>query len=170
MVWVPQVSKMRSSLEDALTSVDKTYAELVAIANDIVNPCLKEIDKIMKEAYDNIHELSNDDIRHMIIALSLKSYAFSSIKEKSSLKAECAEALRKEAYAIEYNKAEGAVAARDNNATIEISNEILTECVYNLVADMLKTKLDECHRVVDSLKTVLMSRMAEAKLANNLDE
>ena len=40
----------------------------------------------------------------------------------------------------------------------------MTEAVYDLVAALLKGAQDECHRVVDALKTVLMSRMQEAKL------
>ena len=161
---------MNIELEKALENTHTVYSQLVVIANDIVSEAVKELDKLVKNAYENVNELNNENLRHLIITLSLKSYQFADIKEKSALKAECAEALRKEAYAIEYNRAEGAVAARDNTATINISNEILTECIYNLVASLLKTKLDECHRVVDSLKTVLMSRMAEAKLAQNLDE
>ena len=161
---------MKGNLEQALTNTEMTYSQLVNIANDIVGEYTKDIDNVVKDAYENINNLNNDNLRHVIITLSLKSYMFADIKEKSALKVECAEALRKEAYAIEYNKAEGAVAARENTATINISDEILTESVYNLVASLFKTKMDEVHRVVDSLKTVLMSRMAEAKLAQQLDE
>lgn len=161
---------MKGNLEQALANTEMTYSQLVNIANDIVGEYTKDIDKVVKEAYENINNLNNDSLRHVIITLSLKSYMFADIKEKSALKVECAEALRKEAYAIEYNKADGAVAARENTATINISDEILTESVYNLVASLFKTKMDEVHRVVDSLKTVLMSRMAEAKLAQQLDE
>lgn len=161
---------MKGKLQQALDNIEMTYSQLVVIANDIVGDFTKDVDKLMKETYENINGLSNDSLRHLIITLSLKSYGFVDVKEKSALKVECAEALRKEAYAVEYNKAEGAVAARENTATINISDEILTEAVYNLVASLLKTKLDEIHRVVDSLKTVLMSRMAEAKLAQQLDE
>lgn len=161
---------MKGNLQQALDNTEKTYSQLVLIANDIVGGFTKDVDKLIKETYENINGLSNENLRHLIITLSLKSYSFADIKEKSALKVECAEALRKEAYAIEYNKADGAVAARDNAATINISDEVMTEAVYNLVASLFKTKLDEIHRVVDSLKTVLMSRMAEAKLAQQLDE
>lgn len=156
---------MRGNLQQALDNTETTYAQLVVIANDIVGEHTRDVDTLIKDAVDNINNLTNDAIRRLVIELSLKSFSFSEIKEKSSLKFECAESLRKEAYAIEYNKADGAVAARENAATINISDEILTEAVYGLVSSLLKTKLDELHRVVDSLKTVLMSRMAEAKLS-----
>ena len=159
---------MKGNLQQALDNTEQTYAQLVVIANEITNEHTREINADIRDAVDNINNLTNDSIRQLIINLALKSYSFSEIKEKSVLKAECAEALRKEAYAVEYNKAEGAVALRDNLATINISDEILTEAIYNLVCSLFKTKLDEIHRVIDALKTVLMSRMAEAKLSSGI--
>jgi hypothetical protein len=38
--------------------------------------------------------------------------------------------------------------------------------LYNLVANLLKTKLDQLHRLVDALKSILMSRMQETKFMN----
>ena len=35
------------------------------------------------------------------------------------------------------------------------------------MSDLFKTSLDEIHRTVDVLKTVLMSRLSEAKLVSN---
>ena len=156
---------MKGNLQKALDTTEQTYAQLVVIANEITNEYTRDINADIREAADNVNNLTNDTIRQLIIKLALKSYNFSEIKEKSVLKAECAEALRKEAYAVEYNKAEGAVAARDNSAIINTSDEILTEAIYNLVSSLFKVKLDELHRVIDALKTVLMSRMAEAKLS-----
>jgi hypothetical protein len=54
---------------------------------------------------------------------------------------------------------------RENTATIQSGAEILAEEIYTLVANMLKTKLDEIHRVVNTLQTILMTRMQEAKLS-----
>jgi len=47
------------------------------------------------------------------------------------------------------------------------SEEIIVESLYKLVANLLKTKLDALHRLVDALKSVLMSKMQEAKLYAN---
>ena len=160
---------MKGNLQQALDNTETAYSQLVVIANDIVGNFTKDIDKLIKEAYDNINGLNNDNLRHLIITLSLKSYSFADIKEKSALKVECAEALRKEAYAVEYNKADGAVAARENIATINISDEVMTEAVYNLVAGLFKTKLQEIHAIIDALRVVLTTRISESKLANNLD-
>ena len=49
---------------------------------------------------------------------------------------------------------------------IELSHEDVTYALYNLIASLLKTKLDAVHRLVDVLKSILMSRMQEAKFMN----
>jgi len=159
----------RGQLTLALDNADAVYNDIVVIADDIIKHYLWEIDSLIKTATEK-DTLSNDDIRHLILQLSLKSYGFSEIKEKSALKVECAEALRKEKYAIKFNETDGTVAYKENQATISSTDEILVEAIYNLVASLFKTKQDEIHRVVDSLKSILVSRNMEAKLSSELFE
>lgn len=159
----------KGNLDEALNNANVTYKQLVEIANEIVSKCTDSIDNIIKPAQESIERFTNDDIRTLMLKIAMASYAFSEIKEKSAFKAQCAEALRKESYANEFNSAVGSVAAKENTATVNISDEIIVENVYDLVASLLKTKLDEMHRVVDVLKTVLMSRLSEAKLTNVSD-
>ena len=81
-----------------------------------------------------------------------------------------AEILKKEAYAISFNSSEGSVAVKDNNSVLSISNEIVTECIYNLVASLFKVKLDELRRIIDILKTILMSRLSEMKMSSGITQ
>ena len=159
----------RGQLTLALDHADAVYNDIVVIADDIIKHYLWEIDSLIKTATEK-DSLSNDDIRHLILQLSLKSYGFSEIKEKSALKVECAEALRKEKYALKFNETDGTVAYKENQATISSTDEILVEAIYSLVASLFKTKQDEIHRVVDSLKSILVSRNMEAKLSSELFE
>lgn len=161
---------MSEKLEAALDNVDDVYVNLIEIADKVVKEYTGDLNTLIKEATDNVDNLSNEDIRALIIKLSLKAFSFGDLKEKSGLKAECAETLRKEAYAKSFNSAEGSVAAKENLATVNTSYETMVETIYNTVFSLFKTKLDECHRVVDALKTVLMSRMAEAKLTATMYE
>lgn len=156
---------MKQNVTAALDNIDATYEELIGVANDIFHDVAGDLDSMMDSAYNDIELLSNDAIRDLMLRLSLRSYSFSEIKEKSAFKSTLAETLRKEAYAKNFNSTEGTVAVRENTAVINTSAEILAEEIYSLVASMFKTKLDETHRVVDSLKSVLMSRMQEAKLS-----
>jgi hypothetical protein len=98
--------------------------------------------------------------------LQLKAYGIAEIKEKAALKAELAEIIQKEHFAISFNGTDGSAAVKDKIATIATSSEIVTEALYNLIASLLKTKLDAVHRLVDVLKSILMSRMQEAKFMN----
>lgn len=161
---------MTTNLQQALDTVELTYSQIIEIANEIVNEYTRDTNLLIKRAADNTESLNNDAIRTLMLQLSLKSYTFGDVKEKSAIKAECAEILRKEVYAKKFNETDGSVALRENTAIIETSNEIVAETVYNLVANLFKVKLDEMHRVVDVLKTILMSRLSEAKLTSSITE
>ena len=157
---------MNDKVSKALDNIDMAYDELIDIANDTCKEVVGDLDDMLRSAYDNIENLNNESIRSLLLRLSLRSYSFAEIKEKAQFKAVLGEALRKEAYAKNFNTAEGTVAVRENLSIINTSSEILAEELYTLVANMFKVKCDEVHRVVDTLKSVLMSRMQEAKMAN----
>lgn len=160
---------MKISLQQALDNTETTYSQLKEIADDMFATWSADIKQLVKQAED-VNSLTNDKLRELIFKLAIKSFNFSEIKERAAIKANIAESLRKEAYANEYSKAEGAVAARDTVATAAISNEILVETVYELVASLFKVTLDETHRLIDSLKTILTTRLSEAKLTSNIPD
>lgn len=154
------------TLQEALDNVEMTYQELNTIAKDIVSEFFAGADSLIEEVKD-INELDNDAIRNFMIKLSLTSYSLSEVKEKSAMKAEIAETLRKQAMARNYIEASGTASAKENEATINTSAESVSEALFNLVAGLFKTKQDELHRTIDVLKSVLMSRNMEAKLTSN---
>ena len=161
---------MKPELEKALNAVEMTYKDIVEIADELVADYTKGLDNLIKSVEDRIDKISNDEIREIMLRLSIKAYSFGDVKEKSAIKAECAEILRKEAYAVSFNSAEGSVAAKDNTSTLKVSNEIVSECLYNLVANFFKIKLDETRRLIDTLKTILMSRLSEMKMSSAVDK
>ena len=161
---------MKPELEKALNAVEMTYKDIVEIADELVADYMKGLDNLIKSVEDRIDKISNDEIREIMLRLSIKAYSFGDVKEKSAIKAECAEILRKEAYAVSFNSAEGSVAAKDNTSTLKVSNEIVSECLYNLVANLFKIKLDETRRLIDTLKTILMSRLSEMKMSSAVDK
>lgn len=151
-------------LENALNNLDILYSDLIEIADDIAKDVTAEIDSLIQYSRNNVENLSNEDIRNLILKLSLYAYQFSEIKEKSEFKSALSEILKKEAYAKIFNTAEGSVAAKDNTATLAIASEILVEEIYNLTAALFKIKLDEIHRIVSAFQSILVSRLSEAKL------
>lgn len=161
---------MKKELETALNNVELTYQDIVEIANDLVKEYTKDLDSIISNIESRIETLANDEIRNLMLKLSIRAYSFGDIKERSAIKAECAEIIKKEAYAKAFNGSEGSVATKDNTSTLLISNEIVSECIYNLVANLFKIKLDEIRRLIDTLKTILMSRLSEMKMSSSIDK
>ena len=157
---------MEKKLEEALMNVQTTYGELVEVANGMLSSIVGPVNELVAEVNSKVNAMSVDQIRDFILRLQLKAFEISEIKEKSALKAELAEALQKEKYAVEFNGADGTAAVKSNIATIAASAEVTSEALYNLIANLLKTKLDQLHRLVDALKSILMSRMQEAKFMN----
>ena len=157
---------VEKKLEEALMNVQTTYGELVEVANGMLSSIVGPVNELVAEVNSRVNAMSVDQIRDFILRLQLKAFEISEIKEKSALKAELAEALQKEKYAVEFNGADGTAAVKSNIATIAASAEVTSEALYNLIANLLKTKLDQLHRLVDALKSILMSRMQEAKFMN----
>ena len=160
---------MNNNVEKALAELDTTYNELVVIANEITDSDVREIDEIISYLNDNCDSLSNEALRQSMLKLSSLSYSFCAKKEQSTFKASLAEIIRKNAYSEEFNQLSGAVAVKDNLANTKIADKLLVEELYSLVSNLLKNKLDETHRVIDTLKMLLMSRMNEAKLQQYSD-
>lgn len=157
---------MTDKLNDALHNVQTTYDDLKGIADSMLSPIVGPVNDLVNEVNNIINSMSLDQLRDFILRLQLKAFEISEIKEKSALKAELADALQKERYATEFNLADGSAAVKGNLATINVSAETVSEALYNLVANILKTKLDQLHRLVDALKSILMSRMQEVKFMN----
>lgn len=155
----------KDKLNIALEELEVSYKDIVEMANDIVGEAVSDVDNIINTISES---MTNDDIRNTLLRLSMRAYSLGEFKEKATMKSELAETVRKQKYAIEFNGAEGSVAAKDNTAIISSAESVIVEVLYNLVSSLLKTKLDEAHRCVDTLKTILMSRLSEAKLSNTL--
>ena len=155
---------MTKDLEEALSNVQMTYQDLVQISDDILTTYTSDIDELIRQANVKIEIMTVEDVRQLMLKLSLKSYSLCEVKEKSALKLACAEALKDEVYAKSYNEATGTVKERESTASSSIRFEVMSEAVFNEVYSMLKSKVDETHRVVDALKSVLMSRMQEVKM------
>jgi hypothetical protein len=127
-----------------------------------------EVNRLYSEVSSRIDTLSVEALRDYLLRLQLAAFGLSELRDRSGAKATCAEAVKKEAYAITYAELEGTAAAKDSAATLAVSENIVAQCLYDLVAALVKTKLDSTHRLIDTMKSILMSRMQEAKLSNSI--
>lgn len=156
---------MAKDINKALEAVEMTYAQIKDIADSMLAGPFEEPNKIVESIQYNIEAMSIDMLRDSILRLQLAVYSLSELRDRSGIKATCAEAIRKEAYASSYIEQEGTAGVKDSNTILAISENIVAQCLYDLVASLVKTKVDQIHRIIDSLKSILMSRMQEMKLA-----
>lgn len=156
---------LKPDLQTALNNVDLVFKDIRDIADEITKKAFEGANELIRNL-DSINNLSIDLIREYMLNLSICAYSLGEAKEKSAVKAECAEALRKERVSTSFIEAAGTNGAKENAAVLASSNEVVAEALCNLVANLYKTKLDQIYRMVDVLKSILMSRMQEAKLIN----
>lgn len=154
---------MAKDLNKALEQVELTYSQIREIADTMLAGPFSGPNQIIDSIQRNVESTSIEMLRDYILKLQLAAYSLSELRDRSGVKATCAEAIKKEAYATSYVGQEGTAGVKDSNTTLAISENIVAQCLYDLVASLVKTKVDQIHRMIDALKTILMSRMQEAK-------
>ena len=157
---------MAKDLNTALNNVEMTYSQIIEIANDMLKPILDPVNNLVNSIDKRGAGMPVDSLRETMLQIQMKAFEICEVKEKSALKAECAEAIKKEKFATSFNGATGTAGVKENTALLESSEETVVECLYNLVANLLKAKVDQLHKIVEVLKSILMSRMQEAKFMN----
>lgn len=154
-------------LTTAMNEVKDAYNSLWRLGEDLIKKYTTEIDSIVKPLKKaDIEQMSTGQIRQTIFKLSTLSFDLGELRDKAVWTSDIADIIKDEAFAISYNTSEGAVAQRNNNATITISKESAVTSLYKVISSILKTRLDESHRLVDSLKSILISRASDQKLLN----
>ena len=157
-------------LNEVLSETDEATEQLENMARQIVSSYSAEVDSIIQHVSDHVNELNNDSLRALVSDLSFKAYSLSEAKEYSTLKSQISETLMKEQQAIQFNTSEGTVDVRKNISLLNTQNEQLVRMLYDTVSGLLKVKLDEVHRIVDTLKTVILSRNTEARINADIND
>lgn len=152
------------SFIDEKQATDEMYKDLVEIADNIVNSASKSIDDIMRKLQHGLDALSNKDLNDYMLQLSIEAYYFGTKKDHALLKQACADALYKEGFAKSFSSATGTQGSKQNQALMDEVDKQTVKILYDATSNLMKTKLDETHRMVNVLNSALISRNAEAKL------
>ena len=158
-----------SNLNESMDDVQEIYSALNSQAKEIVKQYTKALDDLVKKINDDVNNLSNEDLRRIELKLSLLSYDLGELKDKTNIAAEVAEIIENETIANAYNTATGTSEQRKNTAILNSSKEKAVSKLYKLVSSQIKTKLDEAHRIVDCVKSILISRASDRKLTDNYE-
>ena len=159
---------MARTFMEAQKDVNTMYKNLSQIADDIIKKNTDKLDVTVKDIENNVEKLTDSDLRNYMLKLASMAYALGDKVEHADFKRDCANALLKETNAREFNLAAGPVATKQNVALLNTSQETAVNILYNMVADSMKSKLQMTNRMLDSIKNVLISRSAEAKIQNQL--
>ena len=157
------------NIDKAKENVNEMFSELYPIAEEIVNKYAVKIDSLINQVA-KAQILTNEELRDFMLSLSIEAYSFSMSKDSSILRQDCSTTLMKEAQAREYNNTEGTQVVRSNASIINTSDTQVVNLLYSAVANLMKTKLDETHRMINTLNSILISRNAEAKLNSSFGD
>ena len=122
---------MAKNIQDALNNVEMGYSQLVEIGNDMLADLFDPINNVVDSIGEDINSLSIDNLKNYEWSLQHKAYQLSEVKEKSLMKAQIAETLRKEKYATQFNEAQGTAAVKENLALIGSSEETVVEVDFS---------------------------------------
>lgn len=153
-----------NKVNSAKKEVSEIYNSLKPIVKETVDRNTKEIDAIIDKIKKNLTTLTNKELQDYMLQLSIELYYFSERKDMSLLMQECAIAVSKGAQADIFNGTAGTQAVRSNQAVIESMDKQVVAMIQSAVANSMKSKLDEAHRIVNILSNVLISKNAENKL------
>lgn len=148
------------TLKDATEYVDDVYKNLNKIAQDVVKKNTSEIDAIFKTITP---DTSNEDLRKAALQLANANFTLSQLKEQSSLKSDCAEAVKRETQALEFNNATGTQAQKQNISITSSNAEQMVALMYKNINSLFTIKLDESRRMINTITNVLISRAADKK-------
>ena len=155
---------MSIKIDKANNDVNEIYFQLSDAAKETIGEIVKPIDDIVKELSKGITLFSNTELWDFQLRLGIESYKLANIKEQSSLKEACAEALYKEGLAKSYAEATGAAETKKQASILASIEKQAVSMLYSSISGILKAKLDEAHRLVNIIQNIQISRAAEAKL------
>ena len=155
---------MSIKIDQANNDVNEIYFQLSDAAKETIGEIVKPIDDIVKELSKGINLFSNTELWDFQLRLGIESYKLANIKEQSSLKEACAEALYKEGLAKSYAEATGAAETKKQASILASIEKQAVSMLYSSISGILKAKLDEAHSLVNIIQNIQISRAAEAKL------
>lgn len=153
-----------NKVNTAKKEVSGVYNAIKPIVKETIAKNTKEIDGIIKKIRNNLTTLTNKELQDYMLQLSIELYDFTERKDMSVLMQDCAIAVSKNVQANVFNSTAGTQAVRSNQAIIDSMDRQVVVMIQSAVANGMKSKVDEAHRIVNILSNVLISKNAENKL------
>lgn len=147
--------------------VDELYKQLKDGAIESVNAMTATLDGMIKQLDSGVSTMSNSELWDMQMKLGVETYKLGIAKEQSALKSTCSDAFYKLSLAQSFCSIDG---AQETKKQKSIADNIKTQAIamlYTSASSILKMKMDEAHRIVNIIQSILISRASDAKNAGN---
>lgn len=168
------VSRIQDSykVRKVLTEVQNLYKDLQDIVDAEINTYCKPLDDYSREIDEalfgsNGKALPTDLIETYIANLASVLYYVNSGQEIIGLKEDLCKMIRQDVYTKARSACEGTVADKDAAGIVASCTEALAHTAYSHAYKTMKLKAEAGYELLNSLKKILGSRIAEAELSNN---
>ena len=151
--------------------IESSSEQMENIVNEIIEPCIKELDACVSHIDDRLCEKDNPptdyELDSFCLNLSTLIYFAGSKCEQLGIKSAVATAVYKEMYNSSRDSlSKGTV--QDKNALAELAaqQEQLVDIAYKSAYKIVKSKVENAQEVLASCKKVLSRRVEEMRLTN----
>lgn len=158
------MSKSKFDTTEANKLLKEAYDELAPLIKETVDKHSRHIDEVIKKIdRDAENTMTNKELRQIMLELQIEVYRFAPIKDLAAFRQDLAKTLSNEAQANAYNDSLGTQEYRRNQAILQTVTQQAVKLLYDAIANQMKTKIDEAHRMINVLRDILISRSADAK-------
>lgn len=157
------VNRIKLHVEDNSSVVDE-------IVQGIIEPYVKDLDTYVKFIAsclkDGNNPPSDSELEDFCMNLSTYIYFAGGFQERLGIRADIAEAVRKEAFNSARDDKDGTVQDKNSRAEIASQQEQIVSICYSRAYKTVKAKIENAMELQSSCKKVLTRRMQEYQLTH----
>jgi hypothetical protein len=158
-------------MQKTIDKVESQSVELEQIVLKVVEKYCDTIDSYVENIRNvldtEVNDLSIQDLNRILIKITTYSYFLSTRQEILGIRRDVADIVHKEKFNNAYiNTTTGTVANKTAKAEEFSKEEEVVALVYDRAYKIIKMKNDAVCRLIDSIKKIVSSRLAEMQLAN----
>lgn len=155
------------TVENVVNKIDYISRTEIALCDEFVMKNCGKLDKLISNIYQDINNLTDQQVESYILELATQLYYVSSCQEMVGIKEDVCKMFKAKIYNEARREAQGTVADKDAQALLISQNESLALNVYTRAYKTIKAKVESGYEVLNSLKKIMNRRLAEIELSNS---
>ena len=156
-------------MQDTSIDLKTLYAISLEESDKFVQGICRSLDSKMSDISRLLMSdvITDDQLQDCILNLASILYFTSSQVERAGIQQDMYTAIRKKTYNEARLQASGTVAEKDSMAMLATCTDSVVEDIYARAYKQMKAKLDSGYEMLNSLKKVMTTRIAELELSNS---